>query len=83
MQASHMKIMELRVTELEKLWTNGESRIKNLNDILFYGSHQYQSSKIKANLFIFALFKMETVSTFYLLLYGLNVIFLIIASIII
>ena len=72
-QASHMKILELRVTELEKLWTNGESKIKNRSDILFYGSHQFQSSKIKLNLFGFALFKMETVISFYFLLFGLNI----------
>ncbi|MFQ5751624.1 MAG: hypothetical protein ACE5HI_06455 [bacterium] len=72
MQASHMKIMELRVAELEKLWATNVSKIKNPTDLLFYGSHQYQSSKIKFNLFIFALFKMETVFAFYFLLCILN-----------
>lgn len=73
MQASHMKILELRVTELEKLWVNEESKIKNKKDILFYGSHQYQSSKVKLNLFVYALFRMETVFIFYLILVGLSV----------
>lgn len=68
MQASHMKIMELRVAELEKLWLTDKSEIKNPTDLLFYGSHQYQSAKIKFNLFVYALFKMETVFSFYLLL---------------
>ncbi len=74
MQASHMKILELRVTELEKLWVNDESKIKEKRDVLFYGSHQYQSSKVKINLFIYALFRMETVFTFYLILAGLSVV---------
>lgn len=68
MQASHMKIMELRVAELEKLWLTDKSAIENPTDLLFYGSHQYQSAKIKFNLFVYALFKMETVFSFYLLL---------------
>jgi len=74
LQASHMKILELRVEELEKLWVNEESKIKNKRDILFYGSHQYQSSKVKLNLFVYALFRMETVFTFYLILVGLTVV---------
>ena len=68
LQASHMKIMELRVAELEKLWLSDESEVATSADLLFYGSHQYQSSKVKFNLFVFALFKMETVFPFYLLL---------------
>ncbi|MFQ5676218.1 MAG: hypothetical protein ACE5G1_10005 [bacterium] len=72
MQASHMKIMELRVAELEKLWAANESQVKNSTELLFYGSHQYQSSRIKFNLFVYALFKMETVFSFYLLLAILN-----------
>ena len=72
MQASHMKIMELRVAELEKLWAGNLSKIKSPNDLLFYGSHQYQSSKVKFDVFIFALFKMETVFAFYLLLAIIN-----------
>ncbi len=47
LQASHMKIMELRVAELEKLWLSDESEVANSKDLLFYGSHQYQSSKVK------------------------------------
>jgi hypothetical protein len=72
MQASHMKIMEMRVAELEKLWTGNSSKIKSPNDLLFYGSHQYQSSKVKFDVFIFALFRMETVFAFYLLLALIN-----------
>ncbi len=71
-QASHMKIMELRVAELEKLWAQQESKIKKPTDLLFYGSHQYQSSRIKFNMFMYALFKMETVYAFYLLLVVIN-----------
>lgn len=74
MQASHMKIMELRVAELEKLWLTDKSEINNHADLLFYGSHQYQSAKIKFNLFVYALFKMETVFSFYLLLAIINAI---------
>lgn len=74
MQASHMRIMELRVAELEKLWLTDQSQIKKPQDLLFYGSHQFQSSKVKLNMFVFALFKMETVFAFYLLLAVLDVI---------
>ena len=81
MQASHMKILELRVTELEKLWVNEESKIKDKRDILFYGSHQYQSSKVKLNLFVYALFRMETVFTFYLILVALSIVSLILKSV--
>lgn len=77
-QASHMKIMELRVAELEKLWLTDQSQIKKPQDLLFYGSHQYQSSKVKLNMFFFALFKMETVFSFYLLLAVLDVIAIVI-----
>ncbi len=72
LQASHMKILELRVAELEKLWLSGDSRIKKSSDILFYGSHQYQSSKVKLDMFIFAMFRMETVLAFYGLLAFIN-----------
>jgi len=78
MQASHMKIMELRVAELEKLWLTDQSQIKKPQDLLFYGSHQYQSSKVKLNMFVFALFKMETVFSFYLLLAVIDVIVIVI-----
>ncbi len=74
MQASHMKIMELRVAELERLWTSNTSKIKNPSDLLFYGSHQYQSARIKLDMLIHALFRMETVFAFYLLLLGLNLV---------
>ncbi len=74
LQASHMKIMELRVAELEKLWLNSESKIKKSSDILFYGSHQYQSAGVKMNMFTFALFRMETVFAFYALLSAINLI---------
>ena len=50
LQASHMKIMELRVAELEKLWLSDESEVATSTDLLFYGSHQYQSSKSKIQL---------------------------------
>lgn len=78
MQASHMKIMELRVAELEKLWLTDQSQIKKPQDLLFYGSHQYQSSKVKLNMYVFALFKMETVFSFYLLLAVIDVIVIVI-----
>jgi len=76
MQASHMKIMELRVVELEKIWLKEKSELKKAKDLLFYDSHQYQSAKIKFNLFLFALFKMETVFPFYLMLGVINVLVL-------
>ncbi len=82
MQASHMKIVELRVVELEKLWLTEKSEIKKTTDLLFYGSHQYQSARIKFNIFVYALFKMETVFSFYLLLAivdAIVVLFLIVA----
>lgn len=72
LQASHMKILEIRVAELEKLWLSGDSRIKKSSDILFYGSHQYQSSKVKLDTFMFAMFRMETVFAFYGLLAFIN-----------